>query len=80
MVVTDDHQVQNAARVRRMTVMRFTDFARVMLSPPESARKPTPDIDPDVRVSEREIVAWLKEFDLEKRRRKKIHPPGTPNI
>jgi len=77
-VVTDDHQVQNAARVRRMTVMRSTDFARVMLAPPESARKPTPDIDPDVRVSEREIVAWLKEFDLEKRRRKKPHSPDTP--
>lgn len=76
-VVTDDHQIQISARARRMTVMRSTDFAKILLTPPAPVRKPTPDVDPDVRVSEREIVAWLKEFDMEKRRRKKTPPPDT---
>lgn len=68
-VITDDHQIIISARARRMTVMRSTDFAKLLLAPPAQARKLTPDIDPDVRVSEREVVAWLKEFDIHKRRR-----------
>lgn len=70
-VVSDDHQIQVAARARRMTVRRSTDFAVELLAPPEARKKPTPDLDPDVRVPEREVVAWLKEFDVEGLRRKK---------
>lgn len=70
-VVSDDHQIQVAARARRMTVQRSTDFAVELLAPPEARKKPTPDLDPDVRVPEREVVAWLKEFDVEGLRRKK---------
>jgi hypothetical protein len=74
-VVTDDHQIQVAARARRMAVLRSTDFAKVLLAPPVASKKPTPDIDPDVRVSEREVVAWLKEFGGEppaRRKRRKV--------
>jgi predicted RNA-binding protein with PIN domain len=70
-VVTDDHAIQNAARARRMGVLRSTEFAGVMLAPPPAPAKPTPDIDPDVRVSEREIAAWMAEFAPDVPKRKK---------
>lgn len=61
-VVSDDHAVQDVARKFKVPVMRSTDFAKLLLAPPPSD-KPTPDEDPDLRLSPDDIDSWLDEFN-----------------
>jgi predicted RNA-binding protein with PIN domain len=63
-VVSDDHAVQDVARKFKVPVMRSTDFAKLLESPPPSG-KPTPDIDPDLRLTADDVDDWLSEFGRE---------------
>jgi predicted RNA-binding protein with PIN domain len=60
-VVSDDHAVQEVAKKFKVPVLRATDFARMLEAPPPPS-KPTPDEDPDLRLSKRDIDEWLDEF------------------
>lgn len=60
-VVSDDHAVQDVARKFKVPVMRSTDFARLLDAPPPAA-KPTPDEDPDLRLTDDDVDDWLNEF------------------
>lgn len=60
-VVSDDHAVQDVARKFKVPVMRSTDFAILLQAPPPSG-KPTPDEDPDLRLTDDDIENWLNEF------------------
>ncbi|MBK8139000.1 MAG: NYN domain-containing protein [Chloroflexi bacterium] len=60
-VVSDDHAVQDVARKFKVPVMRSTDFARLLDAPPPASR-PTPDEDPDLRLTDDDVDDWLNVF------------------
>ncbi len=62
-VVSDDWQVRDAARQRRMHVISATDFARLLSAPTPPAA--TDDKDPNPRLSPQEKAYWMAEFGVE---------------
>ena len=66
-LVSSDHQVQNAARRRGMKVISSTEFAP-LLQTPQSNQRAKPDDKPltDVYVSPAEVEEWLRLFGKKK--------------
>jgi len=80
-VVSNDRRVQRAAKRRRATPMTSERFLRLLVKAdrPSKASKPKP-APPD----EREVEAWLREFELERQPEQQIkkladEPPATPS-
>jgi predicted RNA-binding protein with PIN domain len=60
-VVSDDRNVIQSALYHKLAVMRATDFV-ILLRTPIRPAKPTPDIDPNLKLSADQVDDWLHEF------------------
>lgn len=73
-VVSNDHAVINAARVRRMSVLTSAEFVLLLRPPPTQKAGRHTDRDTgetaDVYVSPDEVEAWLKLFSADDERNK----------
>ncbi len=61
-VVSSDHRVQNKAKLRRVTVMKASDFA-TRLKRPKPAPKPNFDEAHDIHLTEDELEEWMRIFE-----------------
>lgn len=60
-IVSSDHEVLSAAKVRRMQIMRSPEFAALLNQPPPPP-KPDPGEAKDVHLSPKEVEEWLLLF------------------
>jgi predicted RNA-binding protein with PIN domain len=64
MLVSSDHEIQAAARQRKVLVRSSDKFAATMLAPPKNAREKRPAVED--KLSRDEVDEWLRIFGKKK--------------